>query len=167
MEYFEAVEKRQSVRKYQSRPIEPEKLQAILNAANRAPSAGNFQAYEIYVTTKEPVRNALARTTWDMAWIADAPLLITFCTHAERCKYPGAENCAMQDASIATTQAMLAVTALGLGACWIGAFDSTRVAEVIGAPPGVQPMAILAIGYADEEPDRTTRRALADLVHEL
>ena len=48
MEYFEVVEKRQSIRKYQSRPIEPEKLEAILKAANQAPSAGNFQAYEIY-----------------------------------------------------------------------------------------------------------------------
>ena len=167
MEYFEVVEKRQSIRKYQSRPIESEKVQAILRAANQAPSAGNFQAYEIYLTAKESVREAMARTTWDMAWIATAPLLIIFCTHAERCKYPGADTCAMQDASIATTQAMLAVTALGLGACWVGAFDPTRVAEVISAPEGVKPMAVLAIGYADETPERTPRRTLAELVHEL
>jgi len=167
MEYFEVVEKRQSIRKYQSRPIEPEKLQAILKAANRAPSAGNFQAYEIYVTIKQSVRDALAHTTWDMAWIAKAPLLIIFCTHAKRCHYPGADACAMQDASIATTQAMLAVTALGLGACWIGAFDPTRVAEVIEAPEGVSPMSILAIGYVDESPERATRRSLAELVHEI
>jgi nitroreductase len=167
MEYFEVVEKRQSIRKYQSRPIEPEKLEAILKAANQAPSAGNFQAYEIYVTIKQSVRNALARTTWDMAWIAAAPLLIIFCTHAKRCQYPGPDSCAMQDTSIATTQAMLAVTALGLGGCWIGAFDPTRVAELIGAPEGVRPMSILAIGYADESPERTSRRPLAELVHEL
>ena len=78
MEYFEVIEKRQSVRKYQSRPIESEKLDAILKAANQAPSAGNFQAYEIYVTTKAAMRDAVARTTWDMAWIAKAPLLIIF-----------------------------------------------------------------------------------------
>jgi nitroreductase len=167
MEYFEVVEKRQSIRKYQSLPIEPEKLEAILKAASRAPSAGNFQAYEVYVTTKQAMRDEIARTTWDMAWIAKAPLLIIFCTHAKRCQYPGADSCAMQDASIATTQAMLAVTALGLGACWVGAFDPTRVAEVLGAPEGVRPMAILAIGYADENPERTTRRPLAELVHEL
>lgn len=167
MEYFEVVEKRQSVRKYQSRPIELDRLEAILKAASLAPSAGNFQAYEIYVTTKQSMRDALAKTTWDMAWIAKAPLLIIFCTHAKRCQYPGSDACAMQDASVATTQAMLAVTALGLGACWVGAFDPTRVAEVIGAPEGVRPMSVLAIGYADENPERTTRRPLTELVHEL
>jgi nitroreductase len=89
-----------------------------------------------------------------MSWISKAPLLIIFCTHAKRCQYPGADACAMQDASIATTQAMLALTALGLGTCWIGAFDPTRVAEVIGAPEGVRPIAILAIGYAEENPEK-------------
>ena len=167
MEYFEVVEKRQSIRKYQSRPIEPEKLQAILRAAQQAPSAGNFQSYEIYVVRTLAMRQLIATNTWDQGWVANAAVLIVFCTHAERCEYPGADVFAMQDASISTTQAMLAVTALGLGACWVGAFDPTRVAEVISAPEGVKPMAILAIGYADETPERTPRRTLAELVHEI
>ena len=113
------------------------------------------------------MRQLIATNTWDQGWVANAAVLIVFCTHAERCEYPGADVFAMQDASISTTQAMLAVTALGLGACWVGAFDPTRVAEVISAPEGVKPMAILAIGYADETPERTPRRTLAELVHEI
>ncbi|HLH06464.1 MAG TPA: nitroreductase family protein [Terriglobales bacterium] len=167
MEYFEVVQRRQSIRKYKSRPIESEKLEAILKAANQAPSAGNFQAYEIYVVKTAALRQAIARSTWDQEWIANAAVLLVFCTHAARCQYPGAEIYAMQDASIATTQAMLAVTAVGLGACWVGAFDPKKVSEVVGTPVGVQAMAILAIGYADEKPERTPRRPLSDVVHEL
>lgn len=167
MEYFEVVQKRQSIRKYQSRHIEPEKLDAILRAANLAPSAGNFQAYEIYVVTSELKRKAIAQNTFQMQWIANAPVLIVFCTHAARCEYDSREVCALLDASIATTHAMLAVTALGLGACWIGAFDPAKMAAEIGTPAGITPIAILAIGYPDETPERTTRRSLSDLVHTL
>lgn len=73
----------------------------------------------------------------------------------------------MQDTSIAVTFAMLAVTALGLGSVWVGAFDPKLVAEAMQLAEGQIPVAILPIGYADEVPERTSRRELRDLVHEV
>jgi nitroreductase len=164
MDFFEVVEKRQSVRKYATRPIEPEKLNRILEAANRAPSAGNFQSFEIYVVQGEDQIKALTAVTFGQDFVAQAPLSIVFCTNPSRCEYQPAETFALEDATIACTFAMMAVTALGLSSCWVGAFVPAKVAEVVGCKQNVMPMAILSIGYAAEEPERTSRRQLSDLV---
>ena len=164
MRFFEVVEERQSVRKYQARELEPEKLLAILEAVNRAPSAGNFQSYEIFVVTGER-RQALAGATFEQSFVAQAPVSLVFCINPSRCEYSPAETYALEDASIACTFAMLAATAMGLASCWVGAFAAEAIAPVIGCPAGVTPVAILPIGYGDEEPERTTRRELSDLVH--
>ncbi len=165
MDFFEVVQKRQSIRKWQSTPVEREKLQYILETVNRAPSAGNFQSFEVYVVQAAEGRKQIADATWDQGYIANAPVLLTFCSHPARCQY-GPEPYPLEDTSIACTFAMLAVTALGLGAVWIGAFDPNKVAATMNLPQGQIPVAILALGYADETPERTTRRELTDLVHE-
>ena len=165
MDFFEIIAQRQSVRKYQLKAVEAEKLNKIVDSANRAPSAGNFQAYEIYVVRGGVQRKALAAATFEQDFIAQAPLLLVFCMNPARCEYTPAETFAMEDASIACTFSMLAATAVGLATCWIGAFDAEKAARVVGCKQGVSPMAILAIGYAAEAPERTTRRAVNDLVH--
>ena len=166
MDFLDVIQQRQSVRKWQARPIEREKLQCILEAINRAPSAGNFQSFEVYRAATAERRQAIAAATWDHAYIASAPEMLVFCSHPARCQY-GPEPYPMQDTSIAVTFAMLAVTAVGLGAVWIGAFDPKKVAETMNLPEGQIPVAILPIGYPDEQPERTTRRELSELVHEL
>jgi nitroreductase len=166
MEFFDVIQQRQSIRKWQSRPVEREKLNCILEAINRAPSAGNFQAFEVYLIEPPELRKRIADATWDQAYMANAPLLLAFCSHPSRCQY-GPEPYPLEDTTIACTFAMLAVTALGLGSVWIGAFDPKKIAAVMNVPDGQIPVAILAIGYADEVPERTTRRELSDLVHEL
>lgn len=166
MEFFELIQKRQSIRKWQAWPVEREKLNCILEAINRAPSAGNFQSFEVYHVVTPERRQAIAAATWDQSYIASAPEMLVFCSHPERCQY-GPEPYPLEDTTIACTFAMLAVTAVGLGAVWIGAFDPKRVAEAIGLAGGQIPVAILPFGYADEKPEQATRRALQNLVHEL
>lgn len=167
MNFFDVVEQRQSIRAFSSEPVESEKLDQILAATNRAPSAGNFQAFEIYVVEDPERRAAVVGTCFNQGFVAQAPLFLVFCTNATRCQYPDAETFSMQDTSIACTFASLAVTALGLASCWIGAFDPAKLGSVIGAPIGVVPVAFLAIGHAAETPERTTRRGINELVHRL
>ena len=167
MDFFELIHKRQSIRKWQDKPLERTTLNCILEAIRLAPSAGNFQAYEVYVAKSAERRKAIAGATWDQGFIADAPIVLVFCSHAERCEYPGAETYALEDTVIACTFAMLAVTELGLGAVWIGAFDPKKMAETLGLPDGQVPIALLPIGYADETPARTTRRAIQEFVCEV
>ena len=166
MNFFDVIQTRQSIRKWQARPVEREKLQCVLEAANRAPSAGNFQSYEVYVIESAERRKEIAGATWDQGYIANAPVLLMFCSHPTRCEY-GPEPYPLEDTTIACTFAMLAVTALGLGSVWIGAFDPKKIAAAMKVPEGQIPVAILALGYADEVPERTTRRELRELVHEI
>jgi len=93
---------------------------------------------------------------------------LVFCTHAARAGRYGKRGellYAIQDATIACTFAMLAATALGLATVWVGAFDAGEVRRVIQAPEGIDPVAILPLGYAAEDPASPGRRRLEDLVH--
>ena len=167
MEFFDVIHKRQSIRKWQDKPVERTTLNCIFEAINRAPSAGNFQSYEVYLVKSAERRKALAAATWDHGFIADAPVILAFCSHSSRCQYPGAETYALEDTAIACTFAMLAVTELGLGAVWIGAFDPDKMAAALGLPTGQVPVALLPIGYAAELPERTPRRTIQEFVHEV
>jgi nitroreductase len=166
MDFFELIQQRQSIRKWQARPVEPQKMDCILQAINRAPSAGNFQSYEVYRVLSEERRKAIGAATFDQGWVANAPEMLVFCAHPARCQY-GPEPYPMQDTSVAITFALLAVTEVGLGAVWVGAFQQKRVVEVMQLPEGQIPVAVVPIGYADEVPERTTRRELRDLLHEV
>ncbi len=167
MEFFETVERRQSVRAFKATPVPDDKLQAILNAINRAPSAGNFQSYEVFVIESQEKREALTKATFDQSFIVQAPLSLVFCANPSRCSYEPKSLYALEDASIACSYATLAVTAVGLAAVWIGAFRPDDVLRVLGSPAGLVPVAILPIGYANETPERTTRRAIGELVHKI
>jgi nitroreductase len=169
-DFFETVRARRSVRAYQSRPVEPAQLEAILDAANRAPSAGNLQGYEIHVVRDAAARRALARACLDQLFVAQAPVALVFCADPARsgAKYGrrGEELYCVQDATIAAAYAQLAAAALGLGTCWVGAFDETQVARVLRLRAGLRPVAILPVGWPAETPAPTPRRALSDLVRE-
>lgn len=170
MEFFEVLEARRSVRTYERKPIEDEKLQKILKAINCAPSAGNLQAYEVVlVRDREQIRH-LARASHDQTFIEDAPVVLVFVANPLRNSHTygwrGEHLYCMQDATIACTIAHLAATALGLSSCWIGAFDDEAVAKIVGAEPPLQVAAILPIAYPAETPSARPRRPLSDLVHE-
>ncbi len=170
MDYFELIEHRHSVRTYLSKPVQDEAVQAILAAANQAPSAGNMQAYEIYLVTRSSQRVALAQAAKGQDFLAQAPIVLVFCAHpkrsAQRYGKRGSDLYALQDATIACTFAMLAATAMGLATVWVGAFNEESVHRAIQAEPDHVPVAILPIGYAAESPGATQRRSLSDLVHE-
>lgn len=171
MDFLDVLKTRHSIRAFAATPVENEKLEAILNAANVAPSAGNLQSYEIYLARQASHGPALAGATLNQSFVAQAPIALIFCAHSARAveKFGehGAELYSMQDATIACTFAMLAATALDLATVWIGAFDAEKVRVVLGAAEGIVPVAILPIGYPAEEPQLTTRRPLDELVHEI
>lgn len=171
MDLFEVTEKRRSIRSFRQTEVEVEKLGRILQAANQAPSAGNLQAYEIYVVRDLQKKKEVARASYFQDFIAGAPVVLIFCAHPERSarKYRerGRGLYAVQDATIACTFAMLAASAQGLGTVWVGAFNEETIWQLIGSPQGVRPVAILPVGYPDEDPPPNSRRSLDDLVHEV
>jgi nitroreductase len=171
MDFFQLVEERRSMRKYADKPVEEEKLTRILETANRAPSGGNLQGYEIYVVRKAGDRQALVKAAWDQGFLAEAPVVLAFCANPLRSAVQYAERGAglysIQDATIACAYAQLAAKALGLDTVWVGAFDEQAVSEILRLPPELRPIILLPVGYAGKEPQPRPRRELKGLVHEV
>jgi nitroreductase len=170
MELREVIEARCSVRAFQDRPIEEEKLEAVLEAAQAAPSAGNLQAYEIRVVRDAARKEQLARAALRQSFVAQAPVVLVFFQEPARSARQYGERgrvlYSLQDATIACAYAQLAAVDEGLATCWVGAYDDDRVSAALNAPPELVPVAMLPVGYAAEAPGSTPRRRLADLVKE-
>jgi nitroreductase len=171
MDFFEIVKQRRSIRLFTDRPVEDEKIERVLETALTAPSAGNLQAFKIYVVKSDEGRAALASAAHGQDSMRTARVVLVFCTHAAQAakKYGerGERLYTLQDATIACTFAMLAIEALGLATVWVGAFRDEAVWNAIGSPVGLLPVAMLPIGYAGEQPEPTFRRSVDKLVHRL
>jgi len=172
MEFFEVVKKRQSIRKFQETPVEQNKLTRILEAVNRAPSAGNLQAYRIIIVADVDLRARLAAATGNQDSVEQAPVVLVFCAYPARssARYGtrGAELFCVQDATVACAYAQLAATALGLASAWLGAVvEAETIREVLRLTDDLWPIALLPLGYPAEQPTPTPRRALSDLVREV
>jgi len=169
MEYSDLIRTRQSVRKFDAdRPVSPEQLQIILEATSRAPSAGNMQAYEIYVVTDAKQRDRLSCAALAQEYFLQSPVVLVFCTHPARAEMYTERSQRLfpvQDATIACAFAMLAAADIGLSSVWTGAFEEKAVRIIIGAPETQTPVAMLPIGYAAEQPEAHPRRPLEEMVH--
>jgi nitroreductase len=169
MDVFRVFSSRYSVRAFTDQPISGEDLEKILESVNRAPSAGNRQAFDIYQVTGTEYKQALKTAAYDQEFLYQAPVVLVFCAtparSAERYGERGETLYCIQDTTIACTYAMLAASALGLGSVWVGAFNEQAVAEIIHADSGHRPIAMLPIGYPNETPRIRPRRALSEIVH--
>lgn len=169
MDFFDTVKNRHSVRRYQAREVEPEKLNTLLETINAAPSAGDLQGYEVVVVRDADTKRMLADAAHGQGSVAEAPAVLVFCANhllsASKYGKRGADLYAVQDATIGAAYAQLAATALGLATVWVGAFDPQAAANAIAAPEQVTPVAFIPVGYPAEEPRHTPRRQLDDLVH--
>lgn len=171
MEFFETVAARRSIRAFEKKEVEREKINQLLEAVNQAPSAGDLQAYEVVLVKDQHIKEALASAAFGQYFIAMAPLVLVFLADSARssAKYGnrGASLYAIQDATIAAAYAQLAATALGLGSVWVGAFEENAVAKLVRASEWQKPIAIIPVGYAAEKPGPTPRRSLSDVVKKL
>lgn len=170
-EFLELCRRRHSIRKFTAEPIPEGALQQILEAVQRAPSAGNLQAYEIVIVKEPQTKQMLASAAFGQGFVADAQVVLVFFalpqTSAKVYGDRGAMLYAIQDATIACTYAMLAATSLNLATTWVGAFSDKEVKAAIGVGVRHVPVALLPLGYAGEKPYRTNRRPFQDIVREI
>jgi nitroreductase len=168
MNVLEAIKARQSIRAFQPREIEADKLEILLQAANQAASAANLQAYQIYIVRNQGTKDALAMAAAGQKFLATAPIVLVFATDPTRsaAKFGsrGEQVYSMQDTCAAVCNAMLAAVELGLGTCWVDAVDETAAGKAINLPPDQRAAILLPVGYPAEAPARTSRRTLSDLV---
>lgn len=163
MDFWQVVEDRTSVREFDPAvDVSSEAVERLLAAATRAPSAGNRQPWHFYVVRDPAVRRALAAAAGGQEFIAAAPLAIVVCADAEQsaARYGrrGRELYCLQDTAVATEHILLAAVALGLGGCWVGAFDEQAASRALSLPERHRPVAILPIGKPARVPVSRTRR---------
>lgn len=167
-EFYELVRRRHSVRSFEPNPPREEDIHFILDAANRAPSAGNVQAYRIYVVTRHDQLDLLAEAA-EQEFIARAPIVLVFCADSAASEKHygrrGAELFCIQDATVAAAYAQLACTAVGLASVWVGSMDEEAATRALGIPIGLRPIALMPIGFTNEQSERQPRRPLYETAH--
>lgn len=167
MEFLDIAKTRFSVREYTDKKVEKEKLNQILNAGHVAPSAANLQPVRLLVVQEEEGLKKISKA----ANIYNAPLAIIVCAdHSKAWKRPfDGKKTTDIDAAILTDHMMLEATELGLGSVWVCFFKPDVIKEEFQLPDSIEPVNILAIGYADgapADPERheTARISLSQLV---
>ena len=151
MTFTQLAKARYSVRKFADRPVEPEKLNVVLQAARLAPTAKNLQAYHIYVVNS-PEGMEKMRALTPCHYGAPAVLIFTKNTQEEWHHPQEPERTSgVQDASIVATHAMLAATEQGLGTCWLNFFSPKEVSRAYQLPECEVPVLLMPIGYAAQD----------------
>lgn len=154
--FIDLLRSRRSIRKFEDRPVEAEKINLMVEAALRSPSSRGVNPWEFVVVTDPETINRLSTAKpHGASFLAKAPLAILVCAD------PGKSDVWVEDVSIAAIILHLAATDLGLGSCWIQLrkreYDDAKTAgeyaaEVVGLPVGLVVSAIMAIGYPAQQP---------------
>ncbi len=164
MEFSELIRKRYSVRAYKPDPVEDDKLQQVLEAARLAPTADNRQPFEL-VVIHTAGREAELNRIYPKDWFTQAPLVICACgIPAQGWTRRDGKNYTEVDVAIVMDHLILAAANLGLGTCWIAAFDPAAARQVLGLPDGVEPIAFTPLGYPADRPKPKKRKPLSELV---
>jgi nitroreductase len=163
MDFYELSKQRYSVRAYRSDPVEEAKLEQVLEAARLAPTAANRQAFQIIVIHTAG-REAELKRIYDREWFVQAPLVLCACgVPEENWARRDGKNYNDLDVGIVMDHLILAATDLGLGTCWIGAFDPAAAREVLGLPAGVEPIVFTPLGYPADDPRPKRRKPISEL----
>ncbi len=160
MDALEAIRQRRSVRKFTDRPVPHELLEKLIDAGRVAPTARNEQPWEFVVVTEAAKRKAIAQTTDYGPFIANAPACIAVL--CKDTKYYLEDGCA------ATENILLAVTALGLGACWVAGDKKPyagKILKMLGAPPEMKLISLIAVGFAADADGPKAKRPLNEVAH--
>ncbi len=163
MDVYEAIEKRYSVRSYEDRPIEADKLDRVLNAGRLAPSGRNRQEWKFVVVSDPDLRKGLAEAA-DQPFIAEAPTVVAVVAteneHVMHCDVPASPV----DCAIAIDHMTLAAVAEGLGTCWIGPFEQGPCRKLLGVPASAKIIELMPIGYPASTAPAKSRKPLAEVV---
>ncbi len=162
------LHRRYSCRRFTGEPLTSTELDHLLEAATWAPSAGNLQPWRFVVAATAERRQQLAGAAPGQGFIATAPIVVVVCAvpaeSARVYRDRGVSLYCIQDTAAAAENLLLAATEIGLGGCWVGAFDEAAASAVLELPDGWRPVVMVPVGHPAEPAGRRTRRALSEVV---
>jgi len=163
MSLMQQIQKRYSVRSYLDRPVEKEKLDAVLEAARLAPSARNVQEWRFVIVQDRDMIGRLVAAANNQAFVGEAAAVIACCAinpeYVMRCgqiAYP-------IDLAIAIEHMALQAVEEGLGTCWIGSFFEDRVRKLLDVPEDVRVVELLTLGYPADKPKPKSREPIENI----
>lgn len=152
MQTIEAINARKSIRRFLDTPVEREKIRELLEAAIRAPSAMNKQCWRFVAVTDKETIAKLAKTNMVFnGWLKDAPAVIVFCADPKESGDMNDLPYYMWDAALAAQNLVLAATDMGLGTCYLAAYDEKKVKELLGIPEKLRVVCMTPLGYPTEK----------------
>jgi len=179
LKILETIRKRRSIRNFDSRPVEEEKITTMLESARLAPSSCNSQPWHFVVvkdrekiklvSTCVPIGEKLLGEYASNSFISKAGLIIAGCANPNLITHRGGKlaglDCLLLDMGIALEHMVLAATELGLGTCWLGYFSRKKIKKALGVPALTKVVALLAVGYPSPETklNEQKRRKLEDI----
>ncbi len=163
-EVLRAIKERRSIRSFKTDPVEPEMIEAILEAARWAPSGKNTQPWRLVVVESREKREQLGRLVTQMDMIRTAPVTIAVLLDTQA-GYDRTKD--VQAIGACAQNILLAAHSLGLGACWIGRVRDEQVERVLEAKEHEELMMLIPIGYPKESPPPRDRKPLAELVRRI
>ncbi len=180
MNTLDAIKSRRSVRKFSDRAVEPEKLQAVLEAAQQAPSWANMQCWRFVVVTDPAVRARISDLSYVETYfatrgyssnpaqkaLAEAPVVIVACADPTESGSLRGQQYYLADMGIATQNLMLAAHEVGLGSVFVGVFNEEELGELLEIPPDIRIVGLFPLGYPRGElKGGPPRKSLEQIVH--
>ncbi|MFH1409801.1 MAG: nitroreductase family protein [Nanoarchaeota archaeon] len=169
MDVLECIRSRRSVRHYLSKEVEWEHVGRVVQAGKAAPSAGNQQNWKFIVVQDKAKRALISEACVQQYWMQHAPVHIVVVAEPQKARQfygiRGERLYSIQNCAAAVQNMLLAAHSLGLGSCWVGAFDEDMVRRAVGIPEYVRPQSIVTLGHAAQIPAEPGEYRIYDLLH--
>ena len=160
MDFLKIIKARRSIRSFKPDKLDETQLQALKDAIKYAPSAGNLQSRVFYIVRNQRIKEQIVEAAYGQSFIAQAPVVFVGIAHlgrvAGRYGRRGTTLYCLQDVAASVQNLMLSACSLGLGSCWVGAFDEVKAAKILELPKELRPVVIVPVGYAGEKSNKPT-----------
>jgi nitroreductase len=162
---LEVIKARGSIRSYKDKPIPKQVLLDVLEAARMAQSAANRQPWEFIVVTDRAIRKKLVQAAGNQSFVGEAATVVVCLANPEESASVGPFEGFLIDLAIAIENMVLTAWDLGIGSCWIGAYNEEKLKELLDVPRNLRVTSLLTLGYPDEKAGPKYRKDLDEVVH--
>ncbi len=155
MQTEKAIKERRSVKKYLNKEVPLKHVLEVIDAAHYAPSSGNLQNWSFIIVKNQKTKEKISNCCLEQTWMQEAPVHIVVCSDRERLRkfYEQHTNTySIQNCALAIQNLMLRAYSLKLGTCFVSGFSKMSLKHILNIPEGVEPEAVITLGYPAEKP---------------